>query len=185
LVKDSVLYHILILISRYKIAHLLAAFLIFVGIFIRVYPGFDVTSSQIWWILIVFSSTIPTSISGVYKEYLLKKEVTSLPNKYNSFERKLTYGILTPGTQIEIFSHLFRTSFFQLLAGIFWVLTVFIPLPLPAKNVQPVDFPNFLKDSILCFLGQNSKIGDNCEYTWAIYAIYVNFHIATSILGLV
>uniref|UniRef100_A0A7S3G041 Uncharacterized protein n=1 Tax=Palpitomonas bilix TaxID=652834 RepID=A0A7S3G041_9EUKA len=161
----NMLLSLIFLKTRYKLTHIAAAIVVFLGIVIAVYPKMcDGGGSQFYWIALLFISNVPQAASNVYKEYALK------------------------AYDLDVFYVNSWVALFQLLFGILLAPTVFVPIlsgASAADTLKPAEFGQYLKESILCFAGISSKPGDICGCkdgpVYLVFIVFIGFNITFNI----
>jgi len=137
--------------------------LIGIGVIVSIYPKLSNAStfeSNAFWLLMFISSRIPAAFSSVYQEKILK------------FEGDM---------DIWYFSGV--VALYQLIVGFGTFWTVFINLPAPSKHVSISKFPDYMMDATACLLGYSSTNSDsNCEFSWAIFGVFLLFNITFNVL---
>mmetsp|Transcript_40508 Transcript_40508/g.65699 ORF Transcript_40508/g.65699 Transcript_40508/m.65699 type:complete len:548 (-) Transcript_40508:233-1876(-) len=154
---------------RFRWTHFVGAAVIAVGCTIQCMPviiePIQEAIGHWFWMILLLISTIPNAASNVYKEYGLK-DYASLDLWY--------------------FNAWVATA--QLAVGLLLAPTIFIPLLAGGdleQPVHPVEFPQYLADAALCFIGVNTYDDDLCDGsspTWSIFLIFTAMTVGFNIM---
>jgi hypothetical protein len=156
---------IFVLGVRYRATHFLGAVIILGAVLINMLPSIMETptvSNQLFWAGFVVAASVPSAVSNVYKER----------------------GLKTADLDVWYFNA--WVALFQLGWGLTMAWSVFIPFPAPAKHVALRDFPAYLINASACFLGMHKGETSNnvCDYTWAVFAVFIAFNVIANVLML-
>jgi len=157
--------------TRYRWTHFAGAATILLGVAVNLVPytlsaGRHIdrdTLSHAFWAILVIAAVVPAAASNLFKEKRLKQAPTNVWH-FNAW-----------------------VALFQLFWGMSMAWTVFVPMPSPATHIRLREFPRYMLDSSMCFLGlvdQNPNISDACTDTWAVFAVFIVFNVIFNVLML-
>jgi drug/metabolite transporter (DMT)-like permease len=129
---------IIILKEKYTSLQYVGAFGVVLGVFVAFYPSLG-TGGNLVYVLVYFSSVIPTAVSSVYKEHSLKKMF------------------------VNMFYLQAWVSLFQVLTSFVFLPINVIPV---IGGMQVQDIPQNIIDGTKCFVGTPSREGDNCHWAF-------------------
>ncbi|KAG2373331.1 hypothetical protein C9374_012197 [Naegleria lovaniensis] len=161
---NNVLLSFLFLSIRYNILHLGGILLVAIGIGLDLLPTFLLSSSpgksissQLFWALLIFLSTVVSAASNVYTEKCLRD------------------------VDMDVWYMQTWTMVFNLIFGLFTIPIAFIPFPPPYSALNISQFGEYLGNGFKCFAGMNSAKGDACEMVWAVILVFMCFNLAFNI----
>lgn len=145
--------------SRYRDNHYLGCFLTIYGIMVSFLPELiNPNYGNIYWLCVYIVSIIPGVLSYCYKEAILKNN------------------------DLDIWWLNTWISVWQILFGILTFPMLFAPLP-SGEDLKIEDLGNYFDRASKCqFLGENSNLEDNCNYSLLYLFVYQVISTLTNVL---
>jgi hypothetical protein len=149
---------------RYRATHVLGALIIVGAVILNLVPFIqgESSSNQLFWGTFVMVATVPAAVSNVFKERGLKV------------------------ADLDVWYFNAWVAIFQLGWGLSMAWSVFVPLPDPAQHVSVREFPAYMVNATACFAGMDTgeTEGNVCDFTWAIFAVFIAFNVIANVLML-
>lgn len=143
----------------YKLNHYVGSSIVVVGLLVVLLPQFILgQAGQPWqelleWALVLIFSCVPMTLSSVYKEKALGDQ------------------------EIDVVYLNGYVAVYQFIIS--------IPLGIPAAYAMGLtiqEIPKNIAQGFLCYIGQNSQLGDECGTSPVFVNVYIAFNIAYNIL---